>query len=178
MNLAYALNQYRDRTPSERDTAQRFLDFLSSGDDVYLRTRLDGHFTASCWLLSPDRQSVLLTHHRKLNRWLQLGGHADGDADLARVALHEAQEESGLSALVVLPEIFDIDAHTIPARASEPEHTHWDVRFVVLSPSLVFQLSHESNALAWRSIAELVDSGDESIARMARKWLTVRASAP
>lgn len=170
MDIARALQSYLDRNPAERDVVERFERFLSSGVNVFHRTRPDGHFTASCWLVSPDRASVLLTHHRKLDRWLQLGGHADGDTDLARVAQREAEEESGIAGLAVLPDIFDLDAHTIPARGNEPEHTHWDVRFVVLAPSLGFQVSDESHALAWRPVIELIDAGDESIARMARRW--------
>lgn len=170
MDTLRALQSYLDRNPAEIDVVERFTRFLLSGIDVFHRTRLDGHFTASCWLVSPDRASVLLTHHRKLGRWLQLGGHADGDSNLVRVAFNEATEESGIEGLMVLPEIFDLDAHTIPARTNEPEHTHWDVRFVVLAPSLKFDVSDESHALAWRPIGELVHSSDESIKRMACKW--------
>ncbi len=170
MDTLTALQNYLDRNPAELDVVERFTRFLSSGTDVFHRTRLDGHFTASCWLVSPDRRSVLLTHHRKLGRWLQLGGHADGDSNLARVASKEGAEESGIEGLLVLPDIFDLDAHTIPARTNEPEHTHWDVRFVVLAPSLKFRTSDESHALAWRPISELALSSDESINRMARKW--------
>jgi 8-oxo-dGTP pyrophosphatase MutT (NUDIX family) len=93
---------------------------------------LAGHFTASCWLVSADGQRLLLTHHRKLQRWLQLGGHADGDRDLAQVALKEAEEESGLSGLVLEdPAIFDLDKHWIPERKDVPGHWHYDVRFVI-----------------------------------------------
>ena len=133
-----------------------------------------GHFTGSCWLVSKDGQRVLLTHHKKLERWLQLGGHADGDSDLAQVALREAEEESGLRDLSVEPEIFDLERHAIPARGSDPEHYHHDVRFVVhANGSEEYIVSDESHALAWRIISELVDDADadESIRRMARKWL-------
>ena len=108
-----------------------FSDFAIAHADCCERTLQAGHFTGSAWLVSQDGQRVLLTHHRKLDRWLQLGGHADGDADLARVALREAQEESGLAGLAVEREIFDLDRHRIPARGDEPEHWHYDVRFVV-----------------------------------------------
>ena len=117
---------------------------------------------------------MLLTHHRKLGRWLQLGGHADGDADLAQVALREAEEESGLVDLVVHADIFDIDRHAIPARGSEPEHWHYDVRFVVRAAgSEDFAISEESLALAWKPVAEIAadPASDESLRRMATKWL-------
>lgn len=133
-----------------------------------------GHLTASAWLVSADGERVLLTHHRKLGRWLQLGGHADGESDLAAVALREAEEESGLPGLVLEPGIFDLDRHRIPARGDEPEHWHYDVRFVVWATlSERFELSEESLALAWRPIAALLDDpdGDVSMLRMARRWL-------
>jgi 8-oxo-dGTP pyrophosphatase MutT (NUDIX family) len=105
---------------------------------------------------------------------LQLGGHADGDSDLAQVALREAEEESGLIDLSVEPEIFDLERHQIPARGNEPEHYHHDVRFVVhANSSEVYVVSDESHALDWRVISDLIDDAEveESIRRMARKWL-------
>jgi 8-oxo-dGTP pyrophosphatase MutT (NUDIX family) len=122
---------------------------------------------------------VLLTHHRKLGRWLQLGGHADGDPHLAAVALREAEEESGLSGLRVEPVVFDLDRHWIPARGSEPGHWHYDMRFVVRATvSEDFVVSEESHALAWRPVREVLDGEgyDESLRRMAAAWL-VRAAA-
>jgi len=172
LQLLFAnLRAYAQAHPTERHIAQAFIDFLASGDDVFLRTRMDGHFTASCWLLSADGERVLLTHHRKLARWLQLGGHADGQMDLAKVALTEAIEESGLSDLAVEPSIFDLDAHLIPARGGEAAHTHWDVRFVLrCAGSENYQVSAESLALAWLPIAQMHDYPDASLQRMARKW--------
>ncbi|MEO5559761.1 MAG: NUDIX hydrolase [Dokdonella sp.] len=142
--------------------------------DAASRQRLPGHLTGSAWLVSADGQRALLTHHRKLDRWLQPGGHADGDADLARVALREAEEESGLRDLVVESAIFDIDRHRIPARGDEPDHWHYDVRYVVrATASEQFEVSDESHALAWRDIAKLATDGaiDDSVRRMASKWL-------
>jgi 8-oxo-dGTP pyrophosphatase MutT (NUDIX family) len=113
-------------------------------------------------------------HHRKLDRWLQPGGHADGDVDLARVALREAQEETGVAGLCVEGGIFDIDRHRIPARGDEPEHWHYDVRYVVRAGADErFTVNPESRALAWRSVAEVAadDSLDASLRRMAHKWL-------
>ena len=157
--------------------------FLASSPDVFERRHPVGHFTGSAWLVSGDGERVLLTHHRKLGLWLQLGGHADGDADLARVALREAHEESGLVDLRIDPVPFDIDRHLIPARRDEPEHWHYDVRYIVRATgSEAFVVGEESIDLAWRPIVDLAaDAGaDASVRRMAGKWLAGagRLSAP
>jgi len=172
-----AFDDYASRYPAELHSAALFRDFAAAHADAAQRELAHGHLTGSAWLVSADEQHVLLTHHRKLDRWLQLGGHADGDANLARVALREAEEESGLGDLVVEPQIFDLDRHLIPARGDDPQHWHYDVRFVVrASGGEAFRISDESHALAWRIIDEVArDQGiDESVRRMARKWMRRR----
>ena len=173
-DLASALADYHRRHPEESACCGLFSDFLASGGALFERYHPPGHFTGSAWLVSADGARVLLTHHRKLGRWLQLGGHADGDANLAHVALREAEEESGLVDLVAEPAIFDIDRHAIPARGSEPEHWHYDVRFVVRATgSEAFAVGEESLALAWKPVVEMAGdpASDESLRRMATKWL-------
>lgn len=174
--LANALDRYRQRWPGEAEVCAHFSELLNgeTDADAFTRDRLAGHFTASCWLVDRSGQRVLLTHHRKLDRWLQLGGHADGDRDLAAVALREAQEESGLSGLSVEPEIFDLDRHWIPERGDVPGHWHYDARYVVRTGgSEDYVVSDESHDLAWREIAAIAgDAGaDPSLRRMAEKWL-------
>jgi 8-oxo-dGTP pyrophosphatase MutT (NUDIX family) len=172
--LSDALARFRAAYPTESIHADLFAGFLASSPDVFERRHPPGHFTGSAWLVSADGLRVLLTHHRKLGRWLQLGGHADGDADLARVALREAEEESGLTGLVVEGGIFDLDRHAIPARGADPEHWHYDVRFVVRATGREdFAVSEESLELAWKPIVEIAadPSADESMRRMAAKWL-------
>ncbi|MGN6281352.1 NUDIX hydrolase [Frateuria sp.] len=168
-----ALHRHGEAFPDTHDVPD-FLAFLASAPEAFERTHASGHFTGSAWLVSADGERVLLTHHRKLGRWLQLGGHADGDPDLARVALREAEEESGLVDLVVEPEIFDLDRHLIPARGSEPAHWHYDVRYVVrATASEAFAVSEESFDLAWHSIRAIAQDplADESLRRMASRWL-------
>ncbi|MDA3913401.1 NUDIX hydrolase [Oleiagrimonas sp.] len=151
-----------------------FLELAGEGVHAFQRARLAGHFTASCWLVSADGERTLLTHHRKLDRWLQPGGHADGDVDLARVALREAEEETGVPQLTLEGGVFDIDRHRIPARGDVPEHWHYDVRFVIRAGSDErFVVSEESHDLAWRPVREIRDGSeyDASLRRMAGRWL-------
>ncbi|MCW5579800.1 MAG: NUDIX hydrolase [Luteimonas sp.] len=173
--LSKAFADFARRHPAQADTAAEFTDLLGDPQDPFLRQRLAGHFTASAWLLDRSRTRVLLTHHRKLGIWVQLGGHADGDRDLARVALREAEEESGLAGLRVEPAIFDLDRHWIPERRDVPGHWHYDVRHVVhAGDSEDFVVSEESHALAWRDIHAIASDveADASLRRMARRWLS------
>ncbi|HEY0232828.1 MAG TPA: NUDIX hydrolase [Dokdonella sp.] len=176
-----AVDAYARAWPREQATAMQFHTFMAARADAASRERIEGHLTGSAWLVSADGERVLLTHHRKLDRWLQLGGHADGDADLARVALREAEEESGLTGLVAETTIFDLDRHEIPARGDLPAHWHYDVRYVVRAGAGEdFSVSEESHALAWRRIDDLAAdaAADESLQRMARKWIDRRVPKP
>ena len=163
------------RRPDQATQVREFTALLRDPEDPFLRARLAGHFTASAWLVDRTGQRVLLTHHRKLGIWVQLGGHADGDRDLAAVALREAEEESGLPDLRVEAEVFDLDRHWIPERREVPGHWHYDVRYVVhAGMNEAFVVSEESHALAWRDIRAIADdaTADTSLRRMARRWLT------
>lgn len=173
-----ALHDYRQRWPGEGGVVALFEALLADPFDPFVRERLEGHFTASAWLVDRTGARVLLTHHRKLDRWLQLGGHADGDRDLTRVALREAEEESGLPGLTVDAQVFDLDRHRIPEHKDVPSHWHYDVRYVVhAGASEAFVVSDESHALAWKDIAALAadDGADPSLRRMAQKWLAQRS---
>jgi len=172
--FARELAAYADRWPDEAGVVAAFADLLADAEDPYVRQRLAGHFTASSWLVDRTGTRALLTHHRKLSRWLQLGGHADGDRELAQVALREAEEESGLGGLRVEPVLFDLDRHWIPERADVPGHWHYDARYVVHAGAEEdYVVSEESLDLAWVEIAAIVAdrSADASLQRMARKWL-------
>jgi 8-oxo-dGTP pyrophosphatase MutT (NUDIX family) len=172
--LVTSLRQHAGNVVEQRELSLEYEAFAGSTEAVFTRASLAGHFTASAFVVSRDGERALLLHHAKLDRWLQPGGHADGDPDLARVALREAEEETGLTGLVVEPGIFDLDRHTIPARGAEPEHQHWDVRYVVrCSGDETPRINSESRAFAWRPIEDLAGDGslDPSIRRMAARWL-------
>ena len=120
--LIYDLENYRNRYPAETDVIDRLLDFINRTPACFSRSQPDGHITGSAWLVNNDQQ-VLLTYHKKLRMWLQLGGHADGNTSVMEVALKEAQEESGITELkVILDTIFDIDIHYIPADRRDSSH--------------------------------------------------------
>ncbi len=178
--LLRQLEAYLDRYPGERVCVDRVRELVQSRPDCFERTCLPGHITGSAWILSADQRCVLLTHHRKLERWLQLGGHADGQTDVLQVALREAQEESGLSRFTVFPATqpaapFDIDVHLIPARGDEPAHWHHDVRFLLVAEAgQELRISDESHDLCWIERSRLLDfTSEESILRMERKAHTI-----
>ena len=175
--LPAELDRYRTRWPSEAATVDLFLALLAEGGEAFRRERLAGHFTASAWVVAADGARTLLTHHRKLGLWLQPGGHADGDTELPRAALKEAEEETGLPGLRIESGIFDLDRHWIPEHKGVPAHWHYDVRYVVRAGAdEAFVVSEESHALAWREIAELAreEAADASVRRKAQKWLSRR----
>jgi 8-oxo-dGTP pyrophosphatase MutT (NUDIX family) len=179
VNLQQSLLDYAHRYPGDAH-ATDCLSFLASASHPFDREYESGHFTGSAWLVDASGKRVLLTHHRKLNRWLQLGGHADGDSDLAAVALREAEEESGIPGLTIEYDIFDVDRHWIPERTNESGHWHYDVRYVVRAGVRdTFAVSDESLELAWVQIDTLATARDtdESLRRMAQKWLTREANA-
>ena len=173
--LLELLGKYQPACSAQLQLKTDYAAFITANPDCCERHLAIGHLTGSAWLVSADGLRAVLMHHRKLNRWLQPGGHADGDADMARVALREAEEETGLTGLTVVPEIFDLDRHEIAARGNEPAHWHYDMRFVVRAGgNEAFVQNAESLALVWREIAQMPGSEDldHSIQRMARNWLS------
>jgi 8-oxo-dGTP pyrophosphatase MutT (NUDIX family) len=171
--LVQLLKNYRSLWPREANTVSTYISFVESHVDCFERSQLSGHVTGSAWLVNDVGTHVLLTHHKKLNKWFQLGGHADGHSDVLEVALKEAREESGIDQIsTVSSELFDIDIHEIPATKDEPAHLHYDSRFALqVSDTDKFTVSDESHALAWIKIRELDQLTDEmSMLRMADKW--------
>ena len=168
------LTRWQPADPAQESMRHAILAFLDANPKACLRESVPGHITGSALVLNHEGTHALLTLHPRFGRWLQLGGHADGDEDLARGAGREAEEESGLSGLRVEPAIFDLDRHWIPERKDVPSHWHYDVRFVVhAGEDEAFVVSEESLDLAWRDIAMLGadEDADDSLRRMARRWL-------
>tara|TARA_R110002096_G_scaffold16106_50_gene55346 strand:- start:5879 stop:6424 length:546 start_codon:yes stop_codon:yes gene_type:complete len=169
------IQRYDARFPEETETVTRFREFVEENPECFERELEIGHITGAAWLIDAAGEQVLLTHHRKLDIWIQLGGHADGDPDTLNVAMREAEEESGLDQIIPIDrEIFDLDIHPIPARKNEPGHLHFDVRFALQHQGEGnYAVSDESHDLAWVPIQEIGKFTEEaSIQRMTRKWLS------
>lgn len=129
---------------------------LARGGDPYGRDPAQNHVTGSGFVVSPCRRRTLLIHHAKLNRWLQPGGHCDGESDVAAVAAREVFEETGQRARLLSPELFDIDIHQIPARGDAPAHFHYDLRFLFeADPGNALLGNEESHDLRWVALDEL-----------------------
>ena len=144
------------------------------------RATAPGHLTGSALVVDAARERVLLLLHTKLGRWLQPGGHADGDHELAGVALKEATEETGIEGLRVLVPAVDVDVHRVDHRDALGEHLHLDLRFVVLAPpGAVEDPNHESLDHRWVTWDELPDAVDEDgIVRLARAGRAALAQLP
>ena len=172
-SLLNQLSEYALRHPEESDVIRDFTNFVKSEPRCFERSLQVGHITGSAWVVNATGCEVLLTHHRKLDRWLQLGGHADGESDVLAVAMKEAEEESGLTNFTHIGSgIFDIDIHLIPERKGEPAHFHYDVRYVLRANGcLDFTVSEESHDLRWVKLDEVKTlTTESSMMRMVEKW--------
>jgi len=161
MALLDRLSRHHPEGPDETAHLATILAFVTAHTDPFDRRLPHGHLTGSAFVLSPEGRRVLLLHHRKLDRWLQPGGHAEaGEASGEDVALREAREETGIPALRLHPDAprpLDVDVHAIPARGSEPAHLHLDLRYVVMAPlsAALLRSAKETNALRWFGWDEL-----------------------
>lgn len=168
--LVAALQRYSSPFAEEQKFVSSFLELLQH-PDCFQRTHLPAHLTGSAWILNEAKTKVVLVHHGKLNRWMQPGGHADGDENIFAVGMREGNEETGIQDLIGTEEIFDIDIHTIPARKDFPEHQHYDVRFLFTAnedePIIV---SEESHDVKWIELRELEKfTKEKSVGRMRTK---------
>lgn len=178
---AEALAQLAAYAPADGTQGARRDDlvaFVDEHPEALVRTCRPGHLTGSALVVHADGEHVAVLHHAKLDRWLQPGGHADGDGNLAHVAWREATEETGAAGLVVLRPAIDIDIHEVTPPREDP-HLHLDVRFVVLAPpDAALVGNEESHAVRWALPDELADLGaDEGLRRLCRRGLPVARGA-
>lgn len=190
--LLQSLERYVAHHPDEANVASRIAALVADHTDCFLRTCRPGHITGAAWVVSSDHSKVALVHHRKLGRWLQPGGHADGDGDVVNVAWREATEETGLAELTLVDTggslvPLDIDVHQIPARYDsqgnliEDAHEHHDIRFLFVASPRSSQrsalcVSHESHAVEWFDEPALRSlTNERSVLRLLEKaaaWLS------
>lgn len=177
--LKASLQSFHTAFSEEQSYIPRFRELLEAPRSFF-RDHLPGHFTGSAFIINPSRSKTLLIHHAKLNKWLQPGGHADGDEHILNVALREAREETGLQEIIPMSEdFFDIDIHEIPSRADFPTHFHYDFRYLLMADEkLPFQINEESLDAKWVDLDSLeLFSNESSLFRMRHKvqHLSLRA---
>lgn len=161
----------------EESNRIRTIDFVKQHTDCFERSCIPGHITGSSWLLNRLGTHVLLLHHRKLNIWVQPGGHCDGETDVLQSALREAQEETGITNIApVSAKIFDVDIHRIPERPGEPAHDHYDIAFLLqVWDDSNFVGNEESLALKWFSQDDsTIPLNYPNIQRMHQKWKSLK----
>ncbi len=173
-NLIQQLLGYRTEYMEEAAMVDRTLRFIEAHQDCFNRHLAHGHVTGSAWVVNPARSHTLMLHHRKLDRWFQPGGHADGDPDMLQVVLKETSEESGIDInnIKLLSEgIFDIDIHTIYPSAHDDRHEHFDIRFLVeIDDRLDIPGNDESHQITWIPLTQVMHYNNmRSLYRMVRK---------
>ena len=173
-SLRDQLSQYHPADEAEASFVARMA-LLTQTETACERSHFaPGHFTASAFVLTPDRRELILIHHKKLGIWVQPGGHIDApDLDLESAARREVAEEVGLHDLQPLLEsgmLFDVDIHAIPARKDEPIHEHFDVRFAFVAQTRDFERSEEVADARWLPLGEVrTITSDRSVLRAAEK---------
>jgi len=166
------LVQHKATHKIESNMLLKTISFVKTYPNCFERALKIGHVTASSWITDQKQELALLCHHKKLNKWLQLGGHCDGNPNVHEVALKEAQEESGLQNFKFKSKaIFDVDIHQIPQHKEVAAHLHYDIRFwLIADPNTPLIISSESKDLKWIPVNEIHQYNNEQpIMRMVEK---------
>ncbi len=177
-NLIEKLTNYQPMTTEEKESREFMISFANATEDCFDRTQLAGHFTGSSWIINQSWDKVILLNHVKLSRWLQPGGHCDGNPVILETAMKEAEEETGLKNLrLISEEIFDIDAHSVK-HDENPEHIHYDVRFLFEADDTEELILEEGKAkeVKWVPLEDIQNlvNNEESIMRMLDKTLWLK----
>ncbi len=179
--LLRLLTRHDTRFMDEASFVARARAFVEANTDVFDREHLPAHVTGSAWVVSPDFSQALIMHHVKQDQWFQPGGHADGDADILRVALRETSEETGLDpdqVKLLSDEVFDVDIHTIPASQHDTWHEHIDLRFLVqIDNRLPVPGNDESHEVLWVDLRDVsAYNNNRSTWRMVEKTRRLRSA--
>jgi len=173
-DLLQRLQTYRTPFMEEAAMVARTQRFILAHADCFDRRLMQGHVTGSAWVINPARTHTLMLHHRKLGRWFQPGGHADGDPDILQVVLKETAEESGIDIdhiTLLSDELFDVDIHTIYPSAHDHRHVHYDIRFLLqIDDRLPIPGNSESHQIGWIPLTHVSHFNNaRSLHRMVRK---------
>ncbi len=155
--LIKELIEYHPFDEDEKQDTQKTIAFLQREPRAFERECLRGHVTGSAFVVDEGGTYLLLTHHRKLGKWIQLGGHCDGNEDTLAVARQEVMEEAGLKKIKTRDGVFDIQIQDIPSYKEVPKHLHYDIRylFVADKSAKLSRQEIESKELRWVSIDDL-----------------------
>jgi 8-oxo-dGTP pyrophosphatase MutT (NUDIX family) len=170
--LELLLKNHTAFNSTEQTHLNNLLSFVQNAEDFQTTNNKDGHITSSAWILDSSKQKTLLVHHKKLNKWVQPGGHIElQDKTIFEAALREAREETGLENLQIpVSKIFDVDIHQIPFRKGIKDHLHYDIRILLIAKNETFKVSDESNDIKWINLSDLDSyTNEESILRMKAK---------
>ncbi|MFZ5441878.1 MAG: NUDIX hydrolase [Myxococcota bacterium] len=168
MSLLELLAAHHPTDAKEADDLRTMRDFAASLPEPFSRAQWPAHFTGSAVVVTPDGARVCLVLHAKLQRWLQPGGHADAadGGSMEATALREAREETGCEVVPhpTAPRPLDVDVHVIPARKTDPEHRHLDVRYLVVAsnPDALAHDPNESHGAQWLTWEEALARADEA----------------
>jgi len=173
LQLLRHIETYQTSFEDEYLFIPRFASLLRNFTNCFSRSLNPGHITASAWIIDDEGTSALLVHHKKLNKWLQPGGHADEGENVEAAALREATEETGLASIrLANRQIFDLDIHPIPAYGAVSSHFHYDIRFLFIADKLQpIMTSHESQDVKWFDFEQIsgITNHSRSIERMKLK---------
>lgn len=167
MSLIEDLRKYQPYNEQEAADVKEMIYRLESGEELFLRSNLAEHFTASAWVVNPTRDKVLMAYHRIYDSWAWLGGHADGDHDLLRVALREVKEESGVQARPVTEQIYSAEILTVDGHEKHgkyvPSHLHLNVTYLLEADDRlpVRPKADENKAVAWFGLDEALEKSSE-----------------
>lgn len=167
MDILEQIKQYRPWNDQEANDRAVMLQWLAQDHDLFSRSNPFAHFTASAWVVSPDRSQVLMAHHNLYHSWAWLGGHADGEQDLLAVALREAQEESGISATPVSEDIFSVEILPVSGHEKKgeylPSHLHLNVTFLLeANPSASIRPKEDENSrVGWFGVEDALTASSE-----------------